>query len=66
ATRLDRMERSGEAFFQRVYDSFVLMARQEPDRIRCVDASRPVEAVSQEVFALVDQALHAHLRTTPS
>ena len=66
ATRLDRRERSGEAFFQRVYDSFVLMARQEPDRIRCVDASQSVEAVAEEVFALVDKALHAHLRTAPA
>ncbi|MEG0766687.1 MAG: dTMP kinase [Clostridia bacterium] len=57
ATKLDRIERAGESFFQRVYDSFVAIARRSPERIRCIDASGSVEEVAAEVFQVVDQAL---------
>jgi phosphoglycolate phosphatase len=61
ATKLDRMERAGEAFFQRVYDTFVSIARAEPDRVHCVDASQSVPEVTEAVFTIADQAVRAHL-----
>ncbi|GHU77307.1 hypothetical protein AGMMS49992_24770 [Clostridia bacterium] len=65
ATRLDRMERAGEAFFQRVYDALVTIGREEPDRVKFVDASKPVEEVSRSVFALTEAAVRAHLQSPP-
>ncbi|MDR1569085.1 MAG: dTMP kinase [Oscillospiraceae bacterium] len=61
ATRLDRIERAGEVFFQRVYNAFLMLAKAEPDRVHCVDASQPVEVVKERLFQLADAALRAHI-----
>ncbi|MDR2656765.1 MAG: dTMP kinase [Oscillospiraceae bacterium] len=66
ATRLDRIERAGEAFFTRVYDAFVQIGREEPDRVKFVDASADVKSVTQEVQSLAETALRAHLLSTPA
>lgn len=57
ATPLDRLERSGEAFFVRVYDAYAKMAKNEPERIRCIDAQRDIESVSVDVRRQVDRML---------
>ena len=46
---LDRMERESEPFRQAVREGFLELARQNPDGIRVIDASRPVETVQQDV-----------------
>jgi dTMP kinase len=61
ATRLDRIERAGEVFFQRVYNAFLMLAKAEPDRVHCVDASQPGEGVKERLFQLADAALRAHI-----
>ncbi len=53
----DRMERKDLAFHDRVRDGYLTLARQEPDRIRIVDASGSVEQVQRVVRKLVAQAL---------
>jgi len=61
ATRLDRIERSGEDFFRRVYEAFAAIAAAEPDRVHCIDASLDVDEVRDQIFARVDAAMRAHL-----
>lgn len=61
ATRLDRIERSGEDFYRRVYEAFATIAAAEPDRVHCVDASQSIEDVRDQLFAHADAAIRAHL-----
>jgi len=53
----DRMERESPAFHARVREGFLALARIEPQRIRVVDARRPVEDVQREITAAVDGLL---------
>ena len=52
-TRLDRLESEGLAFLGRVATGFRELVRQEPERIREVDASQEVEAVQHQIVAAV-------------
>ena len=56
ATNLDRLERAGELFFQRVYDAYAKIA-QDSARVRCIDACRDIQTVTAEACALVDRLL---------
>ncbi|MDR0896326.1 MAG: dTMP kinase [Oscillospiraceae bacterium] len=58
ATPLDRMERSGEAFFQRVCDGYAQIARAE-SRVRCIDARLTIDQVTQEACRQIDLLLAA-------
>lgn len=53
----DRMERETLAFHARVREGFLALARIEPQRIRVVDARRPVADVQREITAAVDALL---------
>ncbi len=57
ATDLDRLERSGEAFFRRVCDAYAALAAADPGRIRPINASLSIEEVKAascaEVYKLV-------------
>lgn len=59
ATKLDRLERSGEAFFGRVYEAYAQLARTYPERIRCVSAEQDIPQVTDDVLALVGRLLNA-------
>ena len=43
--KLDRFEREDQAFFERVRNAYLSLARQEPDRIRLIDASAEVATI---------------------
>jgi len=53
----DRMERETPAFHARVREGFLALARIEPQRIRVIDARRPVVDVQREITAAVDGLL---------
>lgn len=63
STRLDRIESAGEAFFSRVYDGFMTIAQEEPDRIHIVDASRSIEDVSRSVQELAGRLIKERIRS---
>src|SRR5690606_21997593 len=42
----DRIERENAAFFQRVRDAYLTMARSEPQRFRVINAAQPVAKVT--------------------
>lgn len=49
----DRLEQEALAFHHRVRQGFLDLARQEPERIKVIDARQPVEKVFAEVLAAV-------------
>ncbi|MFQ5487820.1 MAG: dTMP kinase [Gammaproteobacteria bacterium] len=50
----DRFEREKEAFFERVRRCYLDMAKQEPQRFRIIDASRPLPEVQEQVAAVLE------------
>lgn len=50
-TGLDRIEQKGAEYHERVRAGFREIACQHPQRIRVIDASKPVEEVAEEIFA---------------
>ena len=53
----DRIERERDDFFERVRRAFLDRAAAEPERIRVVDASRPLEAVVAAAVAELERAM---------
>jgi len=49
----DRMEEADRAFFERVHVGFAAIAAAEPKRVRVIDATRSIEAVSALVWDAV-------------
>jgi dTMP kinase len=52
-----RFENEELAFHERVRQGYLDLAKQEPDRVRVVDAARPPELVRENVRQLVENAL---------
>jgi dTMP kinase len=53
----NRFERESRAFFERVHEKFLEIARREPQRVFVVDARRPADVVAPHIFAEVRQRL---------
>lgn len=53
----DRMERETLAFHERVRAGFLDLARREPERFRVFDAGRPEDAIAEDVWLEVRNAL---------
>jgi dTMP kinase len=47
----DRLEREGLAFFQRVREGYLFLAKEEPHRFVVLDATESVEVVAQRIQA---------------
>jgi dTMP kinase len=53
----DRIEAENAAFFERVRNAYLAIARREPARVHIVDATRPEAAVAEDVARLIDAVL---------
>jgi len=53
----DRIEEADQKFFTRVEEGFNAIAAAEPDRVRVIDGSPPVEVVCAKIWELVDPIL---------
>ncbi|MCX5856601.1 MAG: dTMP kinase, partial [Deltaproteobacteria bacterium] len=53
APREDRFEQEDRAFHQKIRIGYLSLARNEPGRIRMIDASRDVQTIGQEVCAMI-------------
>ena len=53
----NRFEQESRAFFQRVHDAYLAIARREPRRVFLVDARRPGDVVHPEIVAEVRERL---------
>jgi dTMP kinase len=51
---LDHFEREDRQFFERVREVYLERARREPERIKVIDASRPLADVERRVLAEID------------
>ena len=47
--KLDRIERESEEFFSAVREGYLELAKNEPDRVILLDASRPAETTAAEI-----------------
>ena len=56
---MNRLDLETVAFHERVRAGYLQMAQAEPQRWRCVDADRPVEAVQADLRAIVQARLAA-------
>lgn len=50
----DRMESSGMAFFNRVRQGYLEIAKNEPERVKVIDASRSIEEIHKDVVAFYE------------
>jgi dTMP kinase len=53
----NRFEKESRAFFERVRNAFLEIARREPQRVALVDARPPVEVVHPEIVRIVRERL---------
>jgi dTMP kinase len=63
APRRDRMEEADRAFFERVQRGFHAIATAEPKRVRLIDATPSVEAVSAKIWEIVAPLVAAEMPT---
>ncbi|MDR9436970.1 MAG: dTMP kinase [Thiohalophilus sp.] len=49
----DRFEREQQHFFERVRETYLIRARQEPNRFRVIDAAPELEQVQQQITAVL-------------
>ena len=56
-TALDHFETRGQAFHQKVRDSYLKLAADNPQRFIVIDAAQPLAAVSETVIAAVQARL---------
>jgi dTMP kinase len=57
----DRIEREQHAFFERVRDGYLDIARGEPARVAVIDATRDIDSVRAATGALIDRFLNENL-----
>jgi dTMP kinase len=56
----DRLEREGERFFATIADAYDRLAREEPERIRAIDAGQPFDAVLDQALAALADVVDLH------
>ena len=52
----DRMENAGMEFFNRVRNGYLQIAKQEPERVKVIDATQSIEAIHIQVIKLINQS----------
>jgi dTMP kinase len=57
AMQPDRLERENDSFFAAIAAAYDELARAEPERIRCIDASQPPERVLGDALAALEDLL---------
>jgi dTMP kinase len=54
---LNRLDTESQSFHRRVRDGFRALARAHPERIKVVDASRPIQQIHQRIITLIEPLL---------
>ena len=54
---IDRMEAEKDSFFEKVRQGFLQIARQEPDRVKCIDATQDIQVIQKIIRTEVQNAL---------
>lgn len=63
---LDRLESQSKAFFNRVRQGFLVIARKERKRVKVIDATRPIDTVFNDVRKILDKKLKRYESTQPA
>ena len=53
----DRMESSGDEFFERVRNGYIEITKQEPNRVKLLDGSKSVETIHSEILQHINALL---------
>ena len=53
----DRMESAGIEFHKKVRNGYLELQKQEPDRIKLINANNPIEEVFEDTKKIVDKLL---------
>ncbi len=53
----NRFEQENRAFFERVHQAYLAIARREPERVVVIDARRPIEVVHKDIVSAVRDRL---------
>ncbi len=53
----DRFEQEQVAFFERVRESYLILARQQPERIKIIDASQALPDVQKQIATLLNEII---------
>lgn len=53
----DRMESAGMEFFNRVRNGYLEIAKQEPDRVKVLDAKKSINEIHHDVIGLIEELL---------
>ena len=53
----DRLEKEGITFQEKVREGYLQLAREEPDRIKIIDAAKEIEAVADEAMHYIQPLL---------
>ena len=51
---LDRFEREGQVFFERVRAAYLVIARSQAERVRVIDSTHSLDAIRAELRAVLD------------
>lgn len=51
----DRMESAGMEFFNRVRNGYLEIAKQEPQRVKVIDASKSIEQIHRDVIQIIEK-----------
>jgi dTMP kinase len=57
AAERDRFEEADREFFRRVEQGYDAIARSEPQRVKVIDATRPIEQVSEDIWREIEPLL---------
>jgi dTMP kinase len=55
----DRFESENIAFMERMRSSYLDIARREPDRVKVIDSSQPLESVLSQIDRILTEMLHS-------
>lgn len=58
----DRIESRGLVYYRQVCSGYRLLAKKWPERIRVVDANRPIDVVQRDILAIVNGMLKGNNR----
>jgi dTMP kinase len=62
----NRFEQESKAFFTRVHDAYLAIAKREPQRVAVVDARRPAEIVHPQIVEIVRERLLRPKEASPA
>ncbi|MBQ0017659.1 MAG: dTMP kinase [Clostridiales bacterium] len=58
AGELDRLEREKMDFHQKVYEGYLKLCRENPERIKRIDATKPIEEIKEDIYAELDKLVN--------